>query len=249
MNTVEVRQPRLSVITATRNASTTLPQLIADLRAQSCQDFEWIVADGGSTDATLQQLAAVTDINLQVSSQADFGIYDALNRAIRLARADFYLVIGADDRLYPEAVAGFVQAIAAEPADVISADVRIGQHIRCAQGRRNGWQGVMAAVSSHSVGTIFRVSLHQQLGFYTHRLPITADRLFIARILSAGVKIRRADFIAGEFTLQGTTGTDSVGLLTESLRVELMAGANRWVALGLFFMRLVRVLLKPGQVL
>ena len=76
---------KLTVITATYNAEKYLPNLIKSLREQTCKDFEWIVADGSSTDRTLELLSEVKDLNLVVSSEPDFGIYDALNRAIKLA--------------------------------------------------------------------------------------------------------------------------------------------------------------------
>lgn len=44
---------RLSIITATFNTDEFLPRLIDSLKSQSDPDFEWIVADGGSTDETL----------------------------------------------------------------------------------------------------------------------------------------------------------------------------------------------------
>lgn len=244
--TAEHKQ-RLSIITATYNAAGALPVLLADLRAQSTRDFEWIVVDGASSDNTLSLLRAASDLPMRFTSSPDFGIYDALNRGIRMARTDYYLVIGADDRLYPEAVAGFLAAIAHDPADVISADVRIGKRIRRAHCRRQGLAGVMAAVSSHSVGSLFRRSLHDRLGYYSHRLPIAADRLFLARILGSGARIVRADFVAGEFTLQGTTGTDIPGLLTESYRVELLSGTNRWLATVLLLARLGKWLLGGGR--
>src|SRR5688572_30328322 len=56
-----ILSPRISVITATRNAAATLPALYDSLCAQDYPDFEWVVADGCSTDGTvglLQRLAA-----------------------------------------------------------------------------------------------------------------------------------------------------------------------------------------------
>ncbi|MEN9258541.1 MAG: glycosyltransferase [Gloeomargarita sp. SRBZ-1_bins_9] len=98
--------PLLSVVTATYNAAHDLPRLIASLAAQTDQDFEWVVADGVSTDGTLELLEQARQ-KLQrvvVDSRPDFGIYDALNRAVKLASGEYYLVVGADDMLFPEAI-------------------------------------------------------------------------------------------------------------------------------------------------
>ena len=92
---------RISVITATYNAADYLPNHIQSLLVQTNKDFEWVIADRNSTDDTSDILAEVKDLNLIVSSQPDFGIYDALNRAIMLTTSEYYLVMGADDVSFP----------------------------------------------------------------------------------------------------------------------------------------------------
>ena len=52
----------ISIITATFNASNQIPGLIDSLRSQSDRDFEWIVVDGSSTDATIDLLEASGDL-------------------------------------------------------------------------------------------------------------------------------------------------------------------------------------------
>lgn len=59
---------KLSVITATYNAIEYLPDLVASLRKQLDKDFEWIVADGKSTDGTVEYLRSISDLNLKVTS-------------------------------------------------------------------------------------------------------------------------------------------------------------------------------------
>src|SRR5690554_463607 len=111
---------KLSIITATYNAMDHLPNLIECLRNQEDQDFEWVVADGASTDGTLELLQSITDLNIIITSQEDFGIYDALNRAIKLCGSEFYLVMGADDFLYPNGVKDYKEAIV-DGVDVVTA--------------------------------------------------------------------------------------------------------------------------------
>ncbi|OYV85676.1 MAG: hypothetical protein B7Z63_05145 [Ignavibacteriae bacterium 37-53-5] len=89
------KQPTISVVTATWNAAQHLPGLITSLQGQTDKEFEWVVADGASDDGTLELLRSVTGLNIVISSQQDFGIYDALNRAIRIASGDYYIVCGA----------------------------------------------------------------------------------------------------------------------------------------------------------
>ncbi|MHC1733557.1 MAG: glycosyltransferase [Bacteroidales bacterium] len=91
--------PFISIITATYNAAQHLSHLIASLRGQSIGNFEWVVADGGSTDGTLEILSQVDDLNIIVDSRPDCGVYDAFNRAVSLSSGDYLLFLGADDYL------------------------------------------------------------------------------------------------------------------------------------------------------
>lgn len=88
-----------TIITATRNASVTLPRLFASLVTQTFTNFEWIVQDSNSTDGTLdlikqfqQELPSVSCV-----SEQDTGIYDAWNKALARVRGKWILFLGADD--------------------------------------------------------------------------------------------------------------------------------------------------------
>lgn len=99
--------PGISIVTATFNAAALLPGLIESLSAQTDRNFEWIVIDGKSTDTTRQIIESAGSIVSTWISEPDFGIYDALNKAIRIASSEYYLVLGADDRLLPDAIAHY----------------------------------------------------------------------------------------------------------------------------------------------
>lgn len=89
----------ITVVTATHNAVDHLPRLVANLRAQTFKNFEWVVADGGSTDGTLEILSQVGDLSIIIDSRPDCGVYDAFNRAVSLSSGDYLLFLGADDYL------------------------------------------------------------------------------------------------------------------------------------------------------
>ncbi|MEF8708979.1 MAG: glycosyltransferase family 2 protein [Candidatus Accumulibacter propinquus] len=91
--------PLISIITSTLNAAAMLPHTIESLRAQTCRDFEWIVVDGASTDATVDLLRDCLDVVAILISEPDTGIYDAWNKACRRARGEWLIFMGAGDEL------------------------------------------------------------------------------------------------------------------------------------------------------
>ena len=76
--------PFFSIITSTYNAEETLPPLLESLASQTCRDFNWIVQDGSSSDATMQLVEGYRDRLPEIfaDSRKDCGIYDAWNKAL-----------------------------------------------------------------------------------------------------------------------------------------------------------------------
>jgi glycosyltransferase involved in cell wall biosynthesis len=90
---------KISVITATFNSEKNISVLIKSLSSQTDKNFEWIVADGGSEDKTLTLVRSIEGVEFEILNGPDFGIYDALNKAIKECRSDYYIVAGSDDSL------------------------------------------------------------------------------------------------------------------------------------------------------
>lgn len=230
---------RLSVVTSTLNSEALIGQLISDLEAQTDRDFEWVIADGGSRDATVALVRARFP-EAVISQQSDFGIYDAINRGIRAASGDYYLVIGSDDRLAPDAVARYRAAANESGADIVTASVIMAGKVITALPGQQALHGIRAFVSGHSVGALIRRQLHERVGYYSGRFPICADHLFFQRAAKAGARIHISDFVAGEFTLAGLSGTDVAGIICENYRIGLISGGNRLLLTGLLLLRLLK---------
>lgn len=231
----------LTVVTATYNAVDNITRLIASLQAQSFKNFEWIVADGGSSDGTLEILNRVDDLNLMVDSSADFGIYDALNRAIKISSGEYYLVVGADDILHHNAIELFYRSIANNNPDLVSALVRTDTGSLISPEKK--WKlfySQRAYIGAHAVGTLIKKSLHERFGFYSKDFPIAADQFFIKKACDSGATIAYADFVAGVFSTSGVSSLDRVGLLTESFRVQLRTGECKFLQLCLLVARLIK---------
>ena len=94
----------ISIITVTYNASNCIGRLIGSLEQQTVNDFEWLVVDGGSSDETVQMVKSAQLERINVSSESDSGIYDAMNKGIDRASGDWLLFINADDQLYGDAL-------------------------------------------------------------------------------------------------------------------------------------------------
>ncbi len=235
-----IKKPLISIVTATLNSEKQIGDLIGDLERQTFRDFEWVIADGLSSDRTVELLRAARGIDMKIDQARDFGVYDALNRGLRMTSGEYYLVIGSDDRLDHDALANYAAAVQESQADIISSQVRINGRT-VARKRNHAWfWGIRSCVSSHSIGALIRTSLHDKHGYYSRRFPICADQLFLMQARNGGARIHDSDFVAGEFFLTGLTGNDPAGMICESYRVNIAAGHDRLLQMALLLLRLVK---------
>jgi glycosyltransferase involved in cell wall biosynthesis len=92
--------PFFSIVMAAYNPGNGIRACVDSINRQTCDDYELLISDGGSTDGTVEFIQGGTVRNLSwYRSGADRGIYDALNRALPNMNGQWMLVIGADDRL------------------------------------------------------------------------------------------------------------------------------------------------------
>jgi glycosyltransferase involved in cell wall biosynthesis len=240
-NAIMYKHKKISIITATYNAVKYLPRFISSMRNQTNKNFEWIVVDGGSTDGTLGFFEDIVDLKLVIDSRSDFGIYDALNRGIKLCSGDYYLVLGVDDILYPDSMKIIHAALQKTDSDIYSflANSENGIDVN-AKRKWPFFYSQRAYIGAHSVGTIIRKKLHEQFGYYSKRFPIAADQYFIKQACDAGATVEYIDKSIGIFGSSGLSSVDTLGQLTESLRVQIATGERKSVQLLLFFLRILK---------
>ncbi len=234
---------KISVITATFNVVNNLPTLINSLRQQTDKNFEWIIADGGSTDGTLELLKNIDNLDIKITSQPDFGIYDALNRAIRLCTNQYYVVAGADDYFYQDAIAIFHEALE-ENIDFVATTINCGGNLLQPKGGSVTKNGAAAIIASHSIGLLIRRSLHEQYGYYSRKYPILADQLFILNAVAKGAKLIYLNKCTGYFSKGGVSCNSPLACLTEFFCIQLELGSNKYLQTLLFIKRLIQILPK-----
>ncbi len=107
--------PAISVVVATYNAEATLAETIGSVRRQTFSDFELLVVDDGSTDATLQLLDDLGDARLRVFRRPHQGVAAARNHGIAAASGEFVSFLDADDLWTPDKLELQLRALQQHP--------------------------------------------------------------------------------------------------------------------------------------
>lgn len=107
---------KLTVFTPAYNRADTLVRLYESLKAQTCRDFEWLIVDDGSTDATRQVAAGFhADFPVHYYYKENGGKHTAYNLGLTLAQGELFYCVDSDDLLPPDGVAAILEAAASLP--------------------------------------------------------------------------------------------------------------------------------------
>lgn len=111
--------PTVSIITPVFNGEKYLRRTIESVLSQSYQKIEYIVVDGASTDNTLNILEKYRDEISLIISEADSGMYEAINKGMRRSSGQVLCYLNADDYFFPDAIKRVVDRFLATEAELV----------------------------------------------------------------------------------------------------------------------------------
>ena len=91
--------PLISVITVVYNGEEHIGRTIESVIDQTYKQIEYIIIDGKSTDKTLNIIAGFKGVDLLLS-EPDSGLYDAMNKGLKVATGDYVWFLNAGDQIY-----------------------------------------------------------------------------------------------------------------------------------------------------
>lgn len=205
---------KISVITTTYNSEATIRDTMRSVLEQSHADVEYIIVDGGSTDGTLDVIKELEPLfkgRLIWKSEPDHGIYDAMNKGIRMATGDIVGTLNSDDFFTSKDILQHVsEALSHNDIDAVYGDVHfvrpdsLAKTMRYYSSRlfRPCWLrfGFMPAHPSFYV----RREVYQKAGGYALDYKIAADFDMMVRLFHR-YKIK-ARYINKDFVTMRTGG-------------------------------------------
>lgn len=219
--------PILTIIMPTFRAGKTLPASLDSVLRQDFPDWELLIMDGGSGDATLDiaREAAQKDARIRLFSGPDKGVYDAMNKGIREAKGEWLYFLGSDDLVNDEKVFGAVFSLPDKDRfDLLYGNV-VGDSYKGVYDGVFTYEKLLSRNLSHQAA-FYRRTLFVRLGDYQLRYKAYADWDFNIRCFSdADVRIRYIDRVIARFGVGGLSSRHDVPFLKEVLlpaRVRLL---------------------------
>jgi glycosyltransferase involved in cell wall biosynthesis len=175
-------KPIVTLATVVYNGEQYIRDCIESVVPQLCDDVEYIIIDGASTDSTVD---IIRDYDQYISywvSEPDKGIYDAWNKVISVSRGSFISFLGADDLLNPGAMRVYIDHIKRAPEiQYWSSRAALGNIDSNIFGKPWAWRSFKKYMTVAHVGSMHSRKLYSQFGLYNISYSIAGDYEFLLR--------------------------------------------------------------------
>lgn len=220
-------RPLLSIITVVYNGAATLEATITSVINQTWKEMEYIIVDGGSKDATLELIDKYREHIAAFVSERDEGVYDAMNKGIRMARGEWLYFLGSDDRLHDEKVLSSIfDDPSIENCQLLYGNVTSPSYKGLYDGAFT-FEKLLSRNISHQAA-FYKKELFARLGDFNLRYKMHADWDFNLRCFAADfVRTKFANVLVAEFGAEGISSRPDILFLRERLIPEKLHWLNR----------------------
>ena len=237
------REYLISIITVVKNAENTIEKCINSVLNQNYKNIEYIIIDGNSTDNTKKIIDKYRNKVSLIISGDDNGIWDAMNKGIKLAKGEILGFINADDVYYENSLKIVNKYFGGENIDFLFGTVKKYKLIHGYNPSVIKWS--FGFYTSHSVGFFIKTQKHKEVGFYNTKY-LSADLDFFYKMI-VNFKLRgkstEKEEILGEF---GKGGFSSRINYIEHLKdLNQIRIDNKQNKIFVYFLYFVKIIKKP----
>ena len=212
---------KVTIITVCYNSSKTIERTLKSVLNQTYSDYEYIIIDGSSTDDTLSIIEDYKPLfgsKLRVISEPDNGIYDAMNKGIRLASGDLIGIVNSDDYLELDALQNIVDAYDGYQYEIIYGMIRTIRDDKEVQVYIKSHENIDEDMIAHPACFITK-KIYDDFGLYSLKYKYSADYEFMLRMKrNDQVKFVEIYKVISNFNIDGASS--SIDSYIDTMRLK-----------------------------
>lgn len=212
---------KYTIITVCYNSSKTIERTLKSVLNQTYSDYEYIIIDGSSTDDTLSIIEDYKPLfgsKLRVISEPDNGIYDAMNKGIRLASGDLIGIVNSDDYLELDALQNIVDAYDGYQYEIIYGMIRTIRDDKEVQVYIKNHENIDEDMIAHPACFITK-KIYDDFGLYSLKYKYSADYEFMLRMKrNDQVKFVEIYKVISNFNIDGASS--SIDSYIDTMRLK-----------------------------
>lgn len=217
---------KIAVITINYNDKLGLEKTIESVRSQTFQNFEYIIIDGGSTDGSLAVIEKNKDKISYWKSEPDTGVYNAMNKGIKIATSDFVIFMNSGDTFFDKNVLSIVAEDLTEDFDIYYGDnykvKENGSKRLKTYPEKLTFSFFYTSCINHQ-STFIRKSLFEDHFYYNEKYKIVSDwEFFIYAICYKNVPYKYLAKTIANYDFTGISSLDKYKHLVKAERAEVI---------------------------
>lgn len=215
-----MRGVKISIITVSLNAEKTIERAIKSVLSQSYDNVEYIIIDGSSTDKTVEIIRKYEEKISYWVSEADCGLYDAMNKGLDRCTGDVVAFLGSDDYYLDGALEYVADCFEmSEQLDILCGEVLVEKYGKLCT-HKNSWEeyperlreGFM--IYCHQ-GVFSRRKCFEQCGSFDLNYRIVADYDWLLRVYNQGACFQYSPHTLCVFRYGGISSTNLWNITSE----------------------------------
>lgn len=220
---------KISVITVTYNAEDLIEQTIESVASQDYDNVEHLIIDGQSTDKTIEIVKRLEGKISRWISEPDDGIYDAMNKAIKLSSGEWINFLNAGDTFCH---ADTLSKVANELET--DADFVYGDRCRISENGKSTFEAARPIEETMLREAVFHQSLFNRRATlsdgYSRHYELASDFEFVVRAFKSGKKFKKLDLPVCNFLEGGTSRKHFTMAHLETMKIlyQHQDGGNQW---------------------
>lgn len=218
---------KISVITANYNGEKTLSKTIESILEQTYNNIEYIIIDGKSTDKSIEIIKSYEKkfkekrFEYKWISEEDSGIFNAMNKGIKISSGDIIGIIGSDDWYEKEIL------------EIVANEFKKDEELEMVYGilrtvSKDRYQKIIGDYNSYGKGqhpTVFlKRKIYEKYGFFNEKYKIAADSDLLLRLKNQNIKYKFIPQILTNFSVEGISSTNFLNTSLEDLEVCYING-------------------------
>lgn len=177
-------KPKVSIITPCFNSEKTIRDTIESVLNQTYKNIEYIIVDGGSTDGTvgiIREYYPAFEGRMRYVSEKDKGVYDAMNKGIKMSKGALIGIINSDDYYEPDAVESIKEHMTDDKYQVIYGYCKVWNKGHLTKVLRNRHENLSDRMIPHPTCFVTR-EIYRDFGLFLTAFKITNDYELMIRL-------------------------------------------------------------------
>ena len=237
--------PKISIVTVVKNNVNTIEKCIKSVINQKYNNIEYIVIDSNSSDGTSDIINKFRDKISIIIREEDAGIWDAMNKGLKLATGEIIGFLNADDYYYDNAFEIVQKYFTKENIDFLFTSVQKYKLMYGFNPSKIKWS--FGFYTSHSIGFYIKTEKHREIGYYNTKY-LSADLDFFYKMIAKHKFVGKSSLkneITGKFGKGGfSSKINYVDHLKDLNNIRLDNGQNKFFVMLLFIFKIFKKPLK-----